>query len=378
MQNKFQNIKKIIFYFLAVFVVAVSLAAEATPIYIPATFTPVNISDIQKYNFKIYLLIKAENKKNASKPKFGYRIIKTFPLSVREFIFSAPYFDYLNKTVKEKADLIISSLPEYRKKNAYYVSGLVYNFVKDNINNSEANEKSVTNPHKLFLQGAEVLNRQAACLLEKCRAAVTLLRYYSIPAMIVMWRDHYIVEYFLKPLDTEGKGKWYIMDFKGEYKEEDPFIEPVEWQPLNSKELLNEDWQGNEIFIKMKNIKNLYFNDKEDALRRYDSITLSAIDYNPGNSMENLQTKKQYYLLKIIDYEIWMKEKSEAEVKFILPFNNIDFFKTMKFLVKSENNNLIIKYKRVLHYVVPPQEGMIHTLPVEFYSNVTLATTANK
>ena len=373
MENKFKSIKKIVFYIAAIFIFTSLLAAEETPTYVAATFTLENVNEIQKYNFKMYLLIKAENKKNAPKPKFGYRILKTFPVSVREFTFSAPYLDYLNKAFKEKADLIISSLPEYRKKNAYYVSGLVYNFVKENVKEGIFGEKPIINPHKLFLSGVEVLNRQEGCLLEKCRAAVTLLRYYSIPAVIVMWRDHYAVEYFLKPLDT--KGKWYVMDFKDEYKEEDPFIEPAEWQPLNSKELLNEDWQDSEIFVKNKSIKNLYLYNKEEAFSTYDSITSSSNDYNSNNTSENLQSKKPFYLLKIVDYEIWMKKGSKTEVKFILPFNNIDFFKTMKFLVKSENNNLIIKCKRVLHYVVPPQEGMVHMLPVEFYSNVTRTTT---
>jgi len=350
---------------------------SVTPTPSPVTVQAQVIPGMQKYSFSMYLLIKAKNKKNIPLPKFGYRILKTFPLSVREFTMPSKYIDYSGKSVKEKAESIVSQLSDNRKKNARYVAQTVFDYLKD-IKDRIFDLKTGTNPHKLFLTAGEVLNGQEACILEKCRAAVMLLRYFTIPSVITMWRDHYAVEYYLRPLDTDGKGRWYVMDFTGGYNENDAFIEPAEWMPLNSRELLNEDWDGSDIYINASSVKNSYFDNMEEAISEYNKITLTAEDFAQQDKRENTQSKKPYYLIKGINYEIYMNEGSKADIKFTLPFNTIDFFKTMKFYLKSNDNNLVIKYKRPRSYVIPPQEGMVFMLPAGFVSQASAAPKETK
>ncbi|HDQ25546.1 MAG TPA: hypothetical protein ENN43_02235, partial [bacterium] len=80
-------------------------------------------TEVKKYDFSFYMLIQSKSLKRAERPDFGYRLMKTFPLKVKEFTFPAPYLDYNARGFKEKTEeVILGHLSEARKKNAVRVA----------------------------------------------------------------------------------------------------------------------------------------------------------------------------------------------------------------------------------------------------------------
>ena len=330
---------------------------------------------INKYDFRMYLLVKGRMIKKPPRPNFGYRILKTFPLRVKEFTFSAPYLVHLSKTIEEKApEAVLSGIKEWRQKNAYHIANRVFEFVNNGIKERDAVQELSQNPHKLYRSGVRTLMEGEGNNLEKCRLAVSFLRHFTIPARIVYAGDHYAVEYFIRPL--EGESGWFIMDFTGrEEPEEGEIIEPVHWFPLDSKELLAEEWDGPEVYIRKKKVKNVYYTDKDKVLADFEKASENGAEIENNEKIE-----KKFFLIKIIDYEIWMKqgmsEENSAKITFTLPFNNRDTFKkgsdrgtfvTAKYSVKPLSGGLKLKYKRTTTRINPPQVGLVYRLPVYFW-----------
>ncbi len=326
-----------------------------------------------KYEFTLYLLIKGKLVKNIKRYNFGYRIEKTFPLRIKEFLLPSKYHNSGNPKIKDIAEnIILANInSEYRKKNAYYVTYEIFNYVKNKIENDNLNEESNLNVHNIFRYPSEVIKESKGNLIEKCRLAVTLCRYLTIPARIAYWNNHYVVEYYLQPL--KEKGRWFIMDFENDDIEmKDEFIKPVEWFPIDKNEQLNEEWKENEIYLKKNDIKEIIFSgDDKSAKEKFEKFK------NEEEIKSDEKLNKNFYVIRKINYEIRLKnvDEKKAKIKFNLPFNNRshfkkensgDDFKTMAFFVKSISDKLNVKYKRVYTRINPPQIGITYSLPVEF------------
>ncbi|MCX8093916.1 MAG: hypothetical protein N3E50_07125, partial [Candidatus Goldbacteria bacterium] len=141
---------------------------------------------------------------------------------------------------------------------------------------------------------------------------------------------------------------------------------PVYWHPLDCRELLNEMWTNN-CYVNMLEVKDILLNpDEQEAENIYNQITTSVKSIDDFSS-QIIPEKGKFIMLKRILYELWVSEQQmPVNVDFLLPFNAINFFRTKYWFVKSLDNNLEIKMKRIHTEVKPPQEGMIITLPVEF------------
>ncbi len=330
--------------------------------------------NIEKYKFSFYVLLKGKIIKNIPRYDFGYRIEKTYPLRVKEFLLTSKYYNINNPALKNTAENeILSNInPEYRRKNAYYVTAEIFNFIKNKIFDENPREEFKLNHHELFKYPSEVIKEGKGNLIEKCRLAVALCRYLIIPARISYWNNHYVVEYYLQPL--KGKGHWFIMDFEREEIDiKDERIKSVEWFPIDKDEQLNEQWNDEEIFLKRNGVKEIVFGgDNNLAKENFEKFKRDEVIQIEDNF------KDKFYLVRKTDYEIWFKRESEnkkAKVTFMLPFNNRynfknensdDDLKTIDYFVKSESADLKVKYKRTHTRINPPQTGIIYTLPVEF------------
>lgn len=359
MKNIWSKYRIFNFVFLIIFVCA-SLFAE---------------ENIEKYKFSFYILLKGKVIKNIPRYDFGYRIEKTYPLRVKEFLLTSKYYNINNPAIKDIAEntILANINPEHRRKNAYYVTAEIFNFIKNKIEPDNLKEELSLNTHNLFRYPSEVVKEGKGNLLEKCRLAVTLCRYLTIPSRISYWNNHYIVEYYLQPL--KGKGHWFIMDFeKDDIEIKDEMIKSVEWFPIDKDEQLNEQWVESEVFLKKVSVNEIIFSgDDNMAKEKFEKVK------NGEEIKSNGEIKNRFYLIRKIDHEIWFRnwnENKKVLVKFILPFNNRynfknensdDDFKTMDFFVKSEDTKLQIKYKRTHSRINPPQTGIVYSLPVEFY-----------
>jgi len=323
--------------------------------------------NINKYKFEVYYLIKGQMKKNKARPDFGWRILKTFPLSVKEYTFTSQFYDYNSNDIKEIASEITKELTEARKKNGVYIADAIYKYINENIETREIIKEIKNNPNKIYFSYRQVLNEKKACDVEKCRLAITLLRYFTIPARMVYINDHYAVEYFIMPL--KGKGDWFLMDFTEKDVPWQEYVFPVSWHPLDCKEVLNENW-NNTCAVYSVDIKNIFLpNDEQEAENIYNQITTSAKGIDDILSGET-PDKGKFIMLKRIIYELWIPDNQKnTKVVFILPFNAVNFFRTKYWYVRSIDEGLELKMKRIHTEVKPPQEGMIITLPVEFYIN---------
>ncbi len=342
--------KKILFIFLNFFIsICIVLSQEV---------------NINKYKFEVYYLIKGQMKKTKERPNFGWRILKTFPLNVKEYTFTSQYYDYNSNEITDITKKITENLSEARRKNAIYIADEIYKYIHNNIADREIKKEIKENAHKIYFSYRQVLKEQEACDVEKCRLAITLFRYFTIPARMVYIDNHYAVEYFIMPL--KGNGEWFLMDFKDTNGMQGQYSLPVYWHPLDCKELLNEMWDDN-CYIDMLEVKDVFFTQNEqEAEFIYNQITMSAKSIEEFSS-QILPEKGKFIMLKKILYELWLSDEQKTiKVNFILPFNAVNFFRTKYWHVKSLDNNLEIKMKRIHTEVKPPQEGMIITLPVEF------------
>lgn len=323
--------------------------------------------NINKYRFEVYFLIKGQMKKIKEMPNFGWRILKAFPLKVKEYTFTSKYYDYNSTEIIDLANKITKNLSDARKKNAVYIANEIYNYINNNIGNREINKEIKGSPHKIYFSYKQVLKEKKGCDLEKCRLAVTLFRYFTIPARMVYINDHYAVEYFIMPL--KGKGDWFLMEFGNTENIQGKYTFPIYWHPLDCKEIINETWDNN-CYIDKLEIKDIFLNyDEKKAESIYNQITMSAQNLEQMKS-EQISEKGKFIMLKKILYELWLPQDQKiVKVNFILPFNTINFFRTKYWHVRTLDANLEIKMKRIYTEIKPPQEGMIVTLPVEFMIN---------
>ncbi len=325
-----------------------------------------------KYTFKFRLLLKVNKAKNFDRPIFGYRLMKTFPLRVKEFTFPARHMEYRNDIIEKKAaPAVIRDIVKWRRKNAYHIANAVYDYINSNIEDRQIVEEPAGSSHLMYYSNVKTFIKKQGNTLEKCRLAVSILRYYTIPARIVCWKDRYVVEYFLRPL--KEKNGWFIMDFTGEYDPEKDYIEPVAWYPLDAKELLNEEWKGKNIFLKQIKTDNYYIGgDRAEAKGAFEKLIK-----NNKYPAAGRETGRKYFSIKEIKYEIWLEQNmsEEAEIIFTMPFNSRDTMKkglnrgtmkTMDYDLKPVSKALKIKFRRAHTRINPPQRGLVYTLPAEF------------
>lgn len=322
--------------------------------------------NINKYKFEIYYLIKGQMKKNKERPNFGWRILKTFPLSVKEYTYPSQFYNYNSEELAEVANTISGNLTEARKKNAIYIANEIYRYINENIENREINKEIKESPTKVYFSYRQVLREKKGCDVEKCRLAITLFRFFTIPARMVYINNHYAVEYFIMPL--KGKGDWFLMDFS-DNKEQWQLQEysfPVYWQPLDSGEMLNEIWDKN-CYLDMVDVTDIFLKqDEKEAISIYTAITTSVKNFDEIQS-DPTPDKDKFMVLKRVSYELWLpNEEKNIKINFILPFNAINFFRTKYWWVKNFDNRIEINVKRLHTEVKPPQEGMIIKLPIEF------------
>ncbi len=323
--------------------------------------------NINKYKFEVYYLIKGKMKKNKERPNFGWRILKTFPLSVKEYTFTSQFYDYNSEEIKELSQEIIKKLSASRQKNAIHIADKIYEYISENIKDRQISKEIKATASRVYFSYRQVLKEKQGCDVEKSRLAVTLFRCFTIPARMVYVEDHYAVEYYIMPL--KGKGEWFLMDFIDNEQQKKEYSFPVYWHPLDCKELLNEYWDNN-CYIDKLDVKNIFLsNDEIDAESKYNDIT------NSVKSFDEIQTgaipeKGEFILIKKILYELWLPaDRINAKVNILLPFNAVSFFRTKYWYAKSLDKRLEIKMKRIHTEVKPPQEGMLITFPLEFKIN---------
>jgi len=146
--------------------------------------------NIRTYRFKFYTAAEGKMVTGPVRPNFGYRIMSTFPLHVKEFTFPAPYIDHNHPRIKKTAEEeILTRIVEWRQKNAYHIVNAVYDYIANNIDDREVIPEVKDNLHKVYYSGVRVLREKRGNNLEKCRAAVALLRYFTIPARMVGYKD---------------------------------------------------------------------------------------------------------------------------------------------------------------------------------------------
>ncbi|MFP4465903.1 MAG: hypothetical protein ACLFP1_02525 [Candidatus Goldiibacteriota bacterium] len=344
--------------FLAVFLLAQTIAAETGPL---------------THKFKFYTVSEGKKVPGRERPNFGYRLMKTFPLRVKEFTFPAPYIDHNALQIKKTAEEeILTQIAEWRHKNAYHIVNTVYDYIVNNIEDRKVIYEIKDDFHKIYYSGAGVLKEKKGSNLEKCRAAVALLRYFTIPSRIVGYKNRYAVEYFLRPL--EGDSLWHVMDFSEPIDRKEKMYMPVEWHPVDKKELLAVQITAGEASVVKKGSREFFFSGKrtrseiQEIFRGfYEKNAVPESDYKAG---------RDFYLIRETEYEITMKDKSgEVSINFVMPLVNRDVFKKRKdkgtlatggFYVKTEDKALGIKFKRAHTRKNPPQRGMVYHLPVVF------------
>ncbi len=317
--------------------------------------------------FKLYLLIKGSLVKKPPYPEFAYRVSKAYPLKVREYLKKSKYIDFSPKDFAGKAGATIAGLNESGKKNAVAVAEEVFEYVSLSITASDEGFTPALTHQDCFAMPADVMNSGKGGNVEKCRLAAALLRYFLIPARMAFWDDHYVVQYFLKPLETEKvQMDWHIMDFTGAYDKSPGKIEPVEWHPVRAQELLGEEWENENLAVKVISVKNTRMEINEaEALALFTNIERGIEPDTPGNT-----ALANYFLLKEIDYEMTMPGGSKTiNMEFTLPFNESkeEPFKTVEYeyYIKT-GEGLKAALKRTHTMVNPPNNGLVYTLPVEF------------
>jgi hypothetical protein len=323
----------------------------------------------QGYKFSVCYLIEGKSVKPAVPAEYGARRLNAFPLRVKEFTFSSPYYAYEGTSLmKEFGDQILASLPEKSRGNAVRVAGAVYSYITSTVQDAPDNCEITSDLHRINQSGLFVLRSKNGNLIEKCRAATALLRSFTIPARIIFYEGNYAVEYYIKPL--KGNSSWVVMDFTDENK--DRHTGPVEWQPVSLKELLNEEINSGEAYLKTAGMTQVFFEEKTEAEDMFNRLKTDNVTL-----VSNEMPQGKFYLIRKTDYIIQMPVSATAEalceIEFTMPFNDRDtfnpgapYFRTFGYYVFSGDSNLKIQYKRAHTRVNPPMDGRVYSLPVRF------------
>ena len=343
--------------FIFAIIAAISIFAAVLPLF------------AQQYPFSVYYLIEGKSLKPAALPDNGERRLSAFPLRIKEFTFSSPYYAYEGTSlIKEFGDEILASLPAKSRANAVRVAEAVYSYITATVQDAPDKYEMTSDLHKLNQSGLFALRSKTGNLLEKCRAATALLRSFTIPARIIYYEGHYAVEYYIKP--QKGNSAWAVMDFTDENK--DRHTGPVEWQPVSLKELLNEEINTGEASLKTEGMTQVFFNEKTEAVDVFDKLKTDNVTL-----VSNEMPQGKFYLIRKIDYiietGISVTAKAPCEIEFTMPFNDRDtfnpgapYFRTFDFYVFTEDMNFKIQYKRAHTRVNPPMDGRVYSLPVRF------------
>ncbi|MBN2754779.1 MAG: transglutaminase domain-containing protein [Candidatus Goldbacteria bacterium] len=334
-------------------------------------FTAILPLTAKEYPFSVYFLIEGKSVKPAAMPDYGARVLSSFPLRVKEFTFSSPYYAYQGTSMmKEFGDEILESISEKRRANSVYVSDAVYSYITATVQDAPDKYEMTSDLHKINRSGLFVLRDKSGNLLEKCRAATALLRSFTIPARIVYYEGHYAVEYYIKPL--KGNSVWAVMDFTEDKKER--HMGPVEWQPVSLKELLNEEINTGEASLKTAGVTQVFFTEKAEAMDVFSKLKAGDITL-----VSNEMPEGKFYLIRKTDYIIEpgvsVTAKAPCEIEFTMPFNDRDtfnpgapYFRTFEYYVSTEDKSFNIQYKRAHTRVNPPMDGRVYSLPVKFWS----------
>ena len=317
--------------------------------------------------FTLCLLIKGGLVKKPAYPEFAYRTAKLYPLKVREYLKKSKYIDFSPKDFAGKAGAVIAGLNESGKKNAVAVANEVFKYVSETITASDEGLTAAMTHQDCFAMPINVMTSGKGGNVEKCRLATALLRYFIIPARMAFWDDHYVVQYFLKPLEREKvQMDWHIMDFTGAYDKSPEKIEPVQWHPVRAQELLGETWENENLAVKVKKVKNTRMDINEaEALALFTNIERGIEPDTLGNT-----ALSGYFLLKEIDYEMTVPGDSKTiNMEFTLPFNEskAEPFKTVEYeyyIIAADG--LKAGLKRTHTMVNPPNSGLVYTLPAVF------------
>ncbi|MEI7640099.1 MAG: transglutaminase family protein [bacterium] len=355
--------KKTILIFATLFFATINILAQTPEPTSVVSVTPVTQKN-ETYKFKLFLLIKGAMKKNLTMPGFAYRKIKSYPLKVKEFVYPGKYSDARGKALADWTDKMLADIPVKKRNNGIYLVRAVFEYIETSISDREYAPEPLPDAHSGYFTAAQVFENKTGNMLEKCRLAVAMLRRFTIPARIVSWKGDYAVEFFIKPLDNQGKGVWHTKAFtKGETGEE-KYTMPSDWHPVSSGELLDAEWKGNTISIRKIREREIFYTKKEEVLAMYTSVTLTAGDVFETTAITT--TPKEFYSLREVEYEVVFKTGDHPKIRLTLPFNNVEELRTAKFFVRPEAG-LKVKYKRAVVEAKPPQEGMIYALPLEFF-----------
>ncbi len=334
---------------------------------------PYTEEGIERHSFSVYVMCKHSGLNKRKLPEYGFTGIKSFPLKVKEYTFSARYMDKMNDKIKLQAEKLQLSLPEKHRKNAVYLADAVFGYIRDNISSRYAAPVLAENLHKAYYGAHEVLEKKQGNALEKARLAVALMRSYQIPARISGYRGSYAVEYYIKPM--KGKGEWHVMIPDSEcltcnsgYNYD--FEEAVEWYPVDKNELLYVELKEGKAFFEVKGTEDkCVYGGDEQIIKIFD-------DYVSGIEPASLTVcAKKSFLIRRYDFDIYIPEKYEQKIKadITLPFNNRDILKTGeeglfvtgRYAVKTQKG-LKAAYKRAHTRQNPPQDGMVYYLTVVF------------
>jgi hypothetical protein len=331
-------------------------------------FLPLHLFAEKEYHFNFYILAGVSRSAAKGIPAAGVREIKLLPIRPKEYIYPSAYFSYTKNTGKTEAAVQLAGLPAGDGKNSAILSEAVFNYIRENIQEQKPDPVISCDFHKNRKTGMEALESKCANNLERCRAAVCLLRYYTIPARIVFYDGDYAVEYFLKP--AKSAGKWVVKTFSGK-SAADGFADPVEWEPVTGKELLNEEIRKGSALLERGPSAEQSILNRAEAEAKFVSITAGTAVLEP-----NERLKGKFFIIRETGYTISLTATASSHVKidFMLPYNDRDMFdqsesgfKTGRFFVAASDPALKIKFKKPSVKKNPPQEGIVYYLPVEFW-----------
>jgi len=325
-----------------------------------------------EYTFSLYVLCKHNGIKGREMPDYGFTGIKSFPLRVKEYTFSARYIDKMNDKVKAQALKMQLALPEKRQKNAYHLASSVFDFLKNSVSPRKVTPVALENQHKAYYPAHEVLEKMEGSPLEKLRLAVALMRSYQIPARIAGYRGGYAMEYYIKPI--RGKSGWYVMDIDAgclTCNSGAGYEEAVEWYPVDKNELLSCEIREGRAYLEAAGYHDICINGTDNELEQaFDAYAVSGIEPKGFTACA-----RKSIIIRRYDYKLYLPENLAQKVKvdLTLPFNNREIIKngedglfvTGRYAVKA-GKGLKVTYKRAHTRQNPPQDGMVYYLTSVF------------
>lgn len=339
-------------------IIIICMLAFYCPVFAENTAAAVTVTKTAKYSFKILVLAHGSAQPQKEKPEFAWRVLKAYPLKIKEYAFDARYYGSTYPAVKAVCDKIIAAIPEKRQKNGVVVSRAVFDYVSAEIAPAPLPEGLSADPHAIFRTALTAIKDKQACLQERARLAVALLRCAGLPARSVYKNGAYAVEYYLKPLDKEGS--WHTEEFMAGTG----FDTPAAWYPLDQKEQLNETWKDTPVMLRQVS----YTAVAVEAGKGQELFDRAAEGKAMLKDLKGQTAAKSYDAVIETIYELEAAEipGQKVEVVFNMPFNLRDDFKTSAYKVLTEDKRVKIYFKRTHTKANASQHGILYTLPVTF------------